>query len=213
MKELYIVGSGGFSKQVIEIVKRINEGSKIYELKGLIDDDKTLHGQEVMGFKVVGNTDYLKSYSENNKVYGVIAIASGDVRRKISQKLDSVQWVNIIHPNTVISDYVEMGRGNIICAGVIINPECSFGDHCHINIGTTIGHDVLMLNYVTVMPGSRISGNVTLKSNSMVGTGSSIIQGITIEENVRLGAGAVVTKNTAPDSLYVGIPAKQIKEI
>lgn len=213
MKKLFIIGSGGFGKQVIEIVEKINKKSEKYELIGLIDDDERLRGKEVLGYKVIGTTDYLKNYSKKHEVYGVIAIANGEARRQISQKLNSVQWVNLIHPNTVISKYVKMGKGNIICAGVIINPECNLGDHCHINIGTTLGHDVSMLDYVTVMPGSRISGNVTLKSNSMIGTGSIIIQKLIIEENVTLGAGTVVTKNTLPNSLYIGVPAKKIKDL
>lgn len=213
MKELFIVGSGGFGKQVIEIVEKINEINKTFKLVGLIDDNQSLIGNEVLGYKIIGTTDHLKEFSYNNKVYGIIAIAEGNFRRQISKKLDCVQWVNLIHPNAMVSKYVSIGKGNIICAGVVINPECKLGDHCHINIGTTLGHDVSMLDYVTVMPGSRISGNVTLKTNSMVGTGSTIIQGLIIEESVVLGAGAVVTKNTIPNSVYIGVPAKRHKNL
>ena len=209
MKMVFIVGSGGFSKQVIEIIEKLNKNEKKYKLLGLIDDNESLVGSNVMGYEIVGNTDYLKGFSEHNEIFGVIAIANWKVRQSLEKKLTAVNWLNLIHPSAIVSDYTQMGEGNIVCAGVVINPECRIGSHCHINIGTTMGHDIEMGNFVTVMPGSRISGNVTLKNCSMIGTGSTILQGLTIEENAIIGAGAVVTKNTSPNGLYLGVPAKK----
>ncbi|MDA1649380.1 MULTISPECIES: acetyltransferase [unclassified Bacillus cereus group] len=213
MKDLVVIGSGGFSKQVIEIIEQLNLINPEYKLLGIIDDNKGLVGTEVLGYEVIGDTDYIKQLSKQQKIHGVIAIADGEIREHISRKLNDVQWVNLIHPSAVVSNYTKLGEGNIICAGVVINPECKMGNHSHINIGSTLGHDVLMLDYVTVMPGSKVSGNVNLKSKSMVGTGATIIQGLTIEENVVLGAGTVVTKNTKPNYLYVGVPAKEKKTL
>ncbi|EOS8271169.1 MULTISPECIES: acetyltransferase [Bacillus] len=213
MKDIVVIGSGGFSKQVIEIIEQLNLINPEYKLLGIVDDNKSLVGTEVLGYEVIGDTDYIKQLSKQQKIHGVIAIADGEIREHISRKLNDVQWVNLIHPSAIVSNYTKLGEGNIICAGVVINPECKMGNHSHINIGSTLGHDVLMLNYVTVMPGSKISGNVNLKSKSMVGTGATIIQGLTIEENVVLGAGTVVTKNTKPNYLYVGVPAKEKKTL
>ncbi|MDD1367792.1 acetyltransferase [Bacillus sp. MHSD_36] len=213
MKDLVVIGSGGFSKQVIEIIEQLNLINPEYKLLGIVDDNKSLVGTEVLGYEVIGDTDYIKQLSKQQKIHGVIAIADGEIREHISRKLNDVQWVNLIHPSAVVSNYTKLGEGNIICAGVVINPECKLGNHSHINIGSTLGHDVLILDYVTVMPGSKVSGNVNLKSKSMVGTGATIIQGLTIEENVVLGAGTVVTKNTKPNYLYVGVPAKEKKTL
>lgn len=210
MKNIVVIGSGGFSKQVIEIIEQLNLINQEYKLLGVVDDNKSLVGTKVLGYEVIGDTGYIKRLSQQKDIYGVIAIADGLARKQISRKLSDVQWVNLIHPNAVVSNHKNIGEGNIICAGVVINPDFQMGNHSHINIGTTLGHDVSIMDYVTVMPGSRISGNVKLNSNSMVGTGSTIIQGLTIEESVVIGAGALVTKSTEPNNLYVGVPAKKI---
>jgi sugar O-acyltransferase (sialic acid O-acetyltransferase NeuD family) len=212
MKDIVIIGSGGFSKQVIEIVEKRNSINREYNLIGIVDDNKELIGNKVLGYEIIGDTDYLNEYSVKHKIHGVIAIANGEIREQMAKKLNNVLWLNLIHPNAVVSDYINLGHGNIICGGVVINPDFEMGDHCHINIGSTFGHDVTMLDFVTVMPGGRVSGNVTLKSNSLLGTGATIIQGLIIEKNVILGAGAVVTKPTDANYLYVGVPAKKHKE-
>lgn len=212
MKELVIIGSGGFSKQVIEIVEEMNAVGERYNLIGIIDDNKEAIGSTVLDYEIIGDTDYLKEYSNVNNICAVIAIANDKVRNKISNKLTEVEWINLIHPKAIVSKYIKMGVGNIICGGVVINPGFTMGNHSHINIGSTFGHDISVADFVTVMPGVRVSGNVFLKSNTMIGTGSTIIQGLTIEENVRLGAGTVVIDKTEPKSLYVGVPAKRIKK-
>lgn len=208
MKDFIIIGSGGFSKQVIEIIEQLNGINQEYNILGLIDDNKSLIGTKVLGYEVIGNTDYLLQLSQKKELHGVIAIAEGNIKKQISNKLNNILWTNLIHPSAVVSNYVNLGKGNIICAGTVINPDVKIGDHCHINIGSTLGHDVSLLDFVTIMPGSRVSGNVLLKSKSMLGTGSVVIQGLKVEENVMLGAGTVLTKNTEPNCLYVGIPAK-----
>lgn len=207
MKDLVIIGSGGFSKQVIEIVEQTNAMRQEYNLIGIIDDNKKLHGTEILGYEVIGDTDFIEKQSNQLNIHGVIAIAKGNIRNNIASKLNNIQWTNLIHPSAVVSNYVQMGLGNIICAGVIINPNLNMGNHCHINIGSTVGHDVSMMDYVTIMPGCRVSGNVTLESHVLLGTNSTIIQGLNIEDNVVLGAGALVVKDTVANGLYTGVPA------
>lgn len=211
MKKLFIIGSGGFSKQVIEIVEKLNETNKTYELVGLIDDDESRSEMKVLGYKIIGTTDKLKEISKVKPVYGVIAIADGLIRRKIVEKLKSINWINLVHPKAIISNHIKLGEGNIICAGTVINPDSIINNHCHININTTFGHDVTLQDYVTIMPGSNISGSVKLKSNSMIGTGAVIIQGLDIEKDVVIGAGSTVIRDTEQGHLYIGTPAIKVK--
>lgn len=211
LKSLYIIGSGGFSKQVLEIVETINSIKKKYKIEGLIDDDIRLLECKNLGYEVMGDTDYLLSISKKKKVYGVIAIANGKTREKIVKKLPNVIWENLIHPKAIITKYINLGVGNIICAGVVINPNCKLLNHCNINIGCTLGHDVTLDDYTTLMPGCNISGNVSLGAFSTIGTSSCILQNIHIGINSYIGAGAVVTKSTKGNDVYIGIPAKPIK--
>ncbi|WP_152657623.1 acetyltransferase [Oceanobacillus sp. CFH 90083] len=213
MEKLFVIGSGGFCKQVIEITEEINKVKKEYELIGIIDDNKARLGENVLGYSVVGTTEYLKEISEKEVIYGVIAIADANIREKIVNELKLVKWANLIHPKATISKYFNLGVGNVVCGGVVINPDSSLGNHCHINIGTTFGHDVRLEDYVTIMPGCHISGNVYLKNKAIVGTGATIIQGITVETGAELGAGAVIVKNTEEKVLYVGVPAKKLRDL
>ena len=67
MKDLVVIGSGGFSKQVIEIIEQLNLINPEYKLLGIVDDNKSLVGTEVLGYEVIGDTDYIKQLSKQQK--------------------------------------------------------------------------------------------------------------------------------------------------
>lgn len=86
------------------------------------------------------------------------------------------------------------------------------GKHVLINLTCTIGHDVQMGDYCSVMPGVNISGNVTLEEGVYIGTGAKILNNVTIGARTIVGAGAVVTKSLPPDCTAVGVPARIVKQ-
>lgn len=209
MKSLYIIGAGGFSKQVVEIVEKMNEQQPRYQIEGLIDDDPHLSGQNILGYPVAGNREKLKQIASRKSISAVVAISATRVRRRIVSQFPEIDWVNLVHPSAVISRTLTMGTGNIICAGTIINPDCTIHKHCHINIGCTLGHDVTLENYATLMPGCHLSGNVCLRQHTTIGTGASILPGLSTGRNTIIGAGSVLVKSAKPNSVYTGIPARR----
>ena len=52
---------------------------------------------------------------------------------------------------------------------------------------------------------------IVIGKHAIVGTSSIIIPGVTLAEGTSIGAMSMVTKTTAPWSIYFGIPAKKIK--
>lgn len=212
MKKLYIIGAGGFGREVAWLVERINCVSKKWELVGFIDDNKSLYGTEQNGYKILGGCDYFESTQE--ECYVVCCIGAAKVRRKVINKLQNysnVKFATLIDPSALISDLVDIGEGSVICANSIITVNIAIGKHVIINLDCTVGHDVVLNDYVTVYPSVNVSGNVMVEECVELGTGTQIIQGISIGAGTIVGAGAVVTKDLPSNCTAVGAPAKPIK--
>lgn len=195
LQNIVIIGAGGFGREVQWLIERINKQKNIYNLIGYIDDG-IVAGTEVNGYKVLGGIDYLLNMKED--IAAVCAIGAAKTRKKVIERLlckENIVFPNLIDSSVEMSQYVEMGQGNIICAGCILTVNIKLEDFNIINLSCTIGHDVDIRSFVTVYPGVNISGCVCVGNATELGTGSKIIQGKTISENVIVGAGAVVVKD------------------
>lgn len=204
MRDLVIVGNGGFAREVEWLVYRINEKQNKWNFKGFIDKD-------IKGDNVIGNDDFLLHYKD--EIYVVIAIGKPDIREQIYNSYKSnmnIKFANLIDPSVLLSNRVQIGEGNIICAGTILTVDLNIGNCNIINLSCTVGHDTAIEDFVTVNPGVNISGNVHVSSGCNIGTGTQIIQGLSIGENTIIGAGAVVSKNLPKNCIAVGIPANVI---
>ncbi|WP_084108749.1 acetyltransferase [Knoellia aerolata] len=120
--------------------------------------------------------------------------------------------VTLIHPRIDLEGHNEIGTGSVLCAGVIITTDIKIGEYVHLNLGTTIGHDAVLGDFVTTAPGVHVSGNVRIEDGAYIGTGAVIINGSGNEPLV-VGAGAVVaagscvTQPVEPGALVAGVPA------
>jgi len=95
--------------------------------------------------------------------------------------------------------------------------ERFFLDHGFSVIGETaeIGDDVTIYQSVTLggtNPSAGVGGkrHPTLQNGVVVGSGAQVLGPITVGEGARVGANAVVTRDVAPSSTVVGIPAKPV---
>ena len=73
-----------------------------------------------------------------------------------------------------------------------------------INWACTIGHDAIIGNYTTILPGVNLSGFVKIGECSSVGTGAAIIQHVNIGQNTIIGAGTVVIKDLPDNCTALG---------
>ncbi len=211
MKNIVIVGAGGFGREVKIIIDDINKVNSDYKFLGFYDDniDK---GLMVNGFPVLGTINDLNNLKE--EIF--VALGVGEPRTKmnlvnlLSNK--NLKFTTLIHPSSIISsDEVNIGKGTIICAGTIITCNIQIKDFVTINLMCTVGHDTLIKDYCSFMPSVNVSGEVEVQECVYVGTGAKIINRLQIGKNTIVGAGAVVSKSLPENCTAVGIPAKPIK--
>jgi len=110
-----------------------------------------------------------------------------------------------IQKNTIIGKNTKIQSHSFICELVSIGNECF------------IGHGVMFINDL-FSEGKPANGNKDFWKNTKIGNNVSIgsnatILPVEICDHVVIGAGAVVTKNIVESGVYVGNPAKKIKEI
>tara|TARA_R110001592_G_scaffold45806_1_gene146203 strand:- start:386 stop:1264 length:879 start_codon:yes stop_codon:yes gene_type:complete len=111
----------------------------------------------------------------------------------------------------------EIGKNCYICCNVsIVRGSCNemtyIGDGTMIAPGSAIGHGCIIGKNTHIANNVTLSGAVTIGENCFFGSGCTVQPAIKILNNTVLGSGAILTKDTEKSGVYVGIPAKWIKE-
>ena len=210
MKDIVIIGAGGFGREIKTLIDDINLQKPTYYLKGFFDDNEDLPPL-INGLPLLGKIKDIL-YLENTSL--AIGIGIPEVKQKIIQDLSGKEFdfPLLIHPSAIIGkDNVELGKGTIICGGSILTCNISLGEFVTLNLMVTVGHDSVIKDFSSCMPGVNISGEVILNESVYMGTGAKVINQVEIGESTTVGAGAVVSKNLPSRCTAVGIPAKPIK--
>ena len=207
-KKICIVGDGGFAREVftllIDCVKDKNINLK--EWIRFMLADKGYQKTSIMGIETICHAEFDPALHQV-----IIGIGDSKIRERIVNELPvNTEYATLIHPNAIISDWVEIAEGSVVCAGSIITCNIKIGKHSQLNLMTTVGHDCQIDDYFTTAPATNISGICTFGKHVYFGTNSSVKQGISICDNVTIGMGAIVVKNINESGVYIGSPAKKM---
>jgi acetyltransferase-like isoleucine patch superfamily enzyme len=138
-------------------------------------------------------------------------------------------------------DRIYIGSNVIIDDFVFVGPhaELTIGNYVHIAAHASIagGGTCVIADFVSISNGARIltgsddfggsglinstipkelraveRGVVTIESHVAVGVNVVVLPNVTIGEGAALGAGSVVTKSLEPWLVYVGVPARPLRQ-
>lgn len=209
MKNIVIVGAGGFGRELAWLIEDINRVNNEWNLLGFVDDNKKVNELVYSGYTVLGDLEWLKKQA----IYVVFGIADPVEKKKAIERLGKTnnEFPVLIHPNVIHSNSIDIGEGTIICASNILTVDIKIGKHVILNLDCTVGHDAVIKNFTTIYPAVNVSGYVTIEECGSIGTGSAIIQGLTVGANTIVGAGSVVVDDLPDNCTAVGAPARPIK--
>ncbi len=205
MNKIAIIGAGGLGREVLWLINQINNQHPTWQFIGYFDDNPHKQSES----NVLGNVDDLLNLNENISIS--IAIADGAVRKEITNRLGNkaFEFPVLIHPRAILDkSQLKIGKGCIITANVVLTTNINIGEFVLLNLACTIGHDVTIDGYCSIMPGAHLSGNVKIGNQTLIGTGAQILQNIKVGSNVKVGAGAVVNKDVPNEVTVVGVPGK-----
>jgi sugar O-acyltransferase (sialic acid O-acetyltransferase NeuD family) len=219
-KLIAIYGASGFGRELAWLIQSCTQKGMNYHVACFIDDNEKKQGTNLNNIPVL-------SLADAKKKYPGIPVSGGIGNPKIREILmnkaakQGFGFETIIHPDTQCSEWIEIGKGTVICAGNILTTNIRLGCHVQINLDCTIGHDVVMGDYTTLAPGVHVSGWVHFGKRVYVGTGAVIINGtdenpLVIGDDAVIGAGACVTKSVPPGETWGGgtgkTPEKEIAQ-
>ena len=193
IKNIGIIGTGGFSREIISHMKNIQSKKEI--LTDLRNNSK---------YKNINDIN-LDDYNL------MIGIGDPNVRKDIYNIIKEHKIFSYIHDknNLLDIDTIHINEGSFISKGAVLTTNIKLGICCHINLNSTIGHDVTIGDFFTCSPGVNISGNCNIGNNVFIGTNATVKENITICDNVIIGMNSNVNKDITEPGIYFGNPIRK----
>ncbi len=121
--------------------------------------------------------------------------------------------------NATVIGQVSVAIGASIWYGAVLRGDVErivIGEACNIQDGAILhgdpGQPTILEAFVTV--GHRaVIHSAYIERGSLIGIGAIILNGVRVGAGSIIGAGAVVSKDVPPRSLWVGVPAKPLREV
>ena len=169
MREIILIGGGGHCRSVIDVIEQ--EGK--YKIAGIVDK-KELVGSEVLGYKIIGSDDDLKTLRErySDALVTVGHIKSNATRVKLFKVLRSLDFnlATIISPLAYISKHASVGEGSVVMHHALINADARVGENCIINTKALVEHDAVIEDGVHISTSAVVNGGSVIKKDSFFGS-------------------------------------------
>ena len=129
---------------------------------------------------------------------------------------------------STVRENVKVGDFTIVGRGVAIENFCKVGSYCKLETNVYITAYSELEDHCFIAPCVATSNDnymarskerfkhfkgVTVKKGGRIGLNATILPGKIIEEDSLVAAGSVVTKDTPPKKIVMGVPAKEWRDV
>tara|TARA_B110001450_G_scaffold242107_1_gene252121 strand:- start:264 stop:908 length:645 start_codon:yes stop_codon:yes gene_type:complete len=201
MKELVIVGCGGFAAEITEYIEQNNTAtSTSLVVKGYVDVDAAAHQRYGLQYPYLGSDEDIKL----SDVELIIAIGDVRIRNIVFEKLKNMggRFYTFTHHTANIAKSAVIGNGVVICPNVIIGPKVEVRDNCIFNYNSTIAHDCSIDEGNVFSPAVVVTGYVKIGRKNLFGVGSKVTPSVSIGNHNKIQAGVIVAQDI-PDKKIV----------
>lgn len=206
---LYVIGAGGHGRELSAYIADLQKDNWQGELYGYLDDG--------MPAGVRGKIRILGSINEPllEGAHYITAFGSNSLRQSVVQRITerhgpSIKPWTLIHPRSYIGQDVEIQSGTCIAPGVIITSGVRIGQHCIVNVNSSISHDCNIGHFANINPGAVVCGAVFVGEGAYIGAGAVVKERVSIGAWSMIGAGAVVISDVPSGATVIGVPARVV---
>ena len=154
--------------------------------------------------------------------------------------MTKIESTAVVEEGAVIGKNCYVGHFTLIRKGAVVGDNTQIRSHCYIGEDVKIGKFVLIRPFSDMCKSTVVEDKVfiamgCITSNTKkisylrsyenintpsricygarIGIGVKIMPDVIIGENRSIGAGSIVTKSTKPKGVYIGNPAKYVKDV
>lgn len=215
-KKILIIGGEGNGGVIASCIEdnRNRFGDFEWEVAGFINDFET----EVDGFKVVGKTCEIQKFIDTTDYYfswGIHLVSRNykTVEMFKQAKIPTERLATIVHKSAFIGRGVVLEPGAFVMYNSYIGPQAHVGKCSLVMANCSIGHDTTIGDLCHCSVSTIMTGYSKLGLCADLGVGACLLAYKTVGDYGMLGALSLGTKDIPDGEIWVGSPAKPLKNM
>ena len=198
MRDLFVVGAGGFGREAVWTIERINSDAKlpVWNIIGYADDDpKWKKGDNYEGYPILGSVEEASRDYPGASVF--VAIGKNTKRADMYKRLRGHDFPAFIDPKAQISPTTDFRHGTFIGAGAVVQVGATIGKFVILGSNSVVGHDAVLGDFVNLGPGAVIASGVKVGDSASFFANSATMPWITIGSGASVSCGVGVKEDLA----------------
>ena len=206
MKQLHIVGAGGFGRECHAWASQHPDCGKAWTIAGFLDDN----AEALKPFGDFAPVRPLAGHRPSADSVYLCGLGLPGAKEKLVAPLVSAgaEFITFVHPLAIFGARVKLGKGVVICPGAVLSTDIVLGNFAMVNLNSTMGHDAELGAWSTLSAHCDLTGHVKVADRVFMGSRASVIPGKKVGSGSIVGAGAVVVADVPPGVTVVGNPAR-----
>lgn len=207
---MIVIGAGGFAKEIVDILldtKKYNKNNLFFF------DDVNLKNNNLYGYKVIHTLEEIKRVFEKGQNNFCLGIGSPIARYNLYKKFKSLggKVNSIVSSNSFIGKQdVQIGEGACVLCTSTISNGVEIGRGALINADVLVGHDVRIGDFADISPGVKLTGHSIIGNYVTIGAAAVVLPRVKIGDNSYIAAGSVVANDVPENSMVVGIVPSRV---
>ena len=194
MRDLFIVGAGGFGREAVWTVERINAAAETpaWNVIGFADDDPAKAEGNFEGYPMLGSCERASKDHPGASVF--VAVATPATRRAIYARLRGHDFPVLIDPSAQVSPTTEFRHGTFIAVEAVVSVGTDIGKFVIVNARAGVGHDSVVGDFANIAPGVTLSGHTKVGTDVFMGANSCTASGAVVPDGAAVPCGTAVQK-------------------
>jgi acetyltransferase-like isoleucine patch superfamily enzyme len=192
VEPIIVVGGGSEVFAILEIVDAVNAVEPTFDVTAIVKETTDAPAHEVRYVLAAVDPNERAARDELLSALGVEPVPL------------------LLHPASTFGSDLRIGPGAVIAAGVRITTNVETGRHLRVGPDSTLSHDGVYGDYVTLDGKVNVAGNVTVGDRVWLHSGGIVIPGRSIGSAAVVEEGAVVVHDVPDDTVVAGVPARPV---